>query len=408
MVIISSMDAKTIKLFLLFVCGCGTAGAQSPVEARHPQYISVNFAGGTALPAKVVPDRNLTTGYTAFSLKYAVSSRADRWQDYAFGLPYWGVGVYVPYFKDYYGHPFSLFFLQGARLAQLTPAFSLNYEVNLGLSFNWTHYDYRRQPGLLAIGSAVNVHLAGNLYFKWILSRRFDLRAGICFNHFSNGATRTPNHGTNAVSAFVEAAYRFVPSAGNSGRHSPFPYPEFKRKWMHDISIQFSARTLDVDTSEQLRMNLRDKYPHERFWVVGFNYSPLFRVARCFMIGPSIELIYDQSAVATVRGREDVQTHRYEEEVKLGPFGDRFSAGLSLKAELAMPGYSVFANVGYDVYTKNERDTRVYQIYGMKIHFYRNLYAAFGVRSTNLTKSKYLFLRLGYVFGRTREDGAAR
>ncbi len=399
------MTNKLKLLFLLVgILGCFQGWAKDSIRLAHPQYISVNFAGGIALPAKVVPNGRRTTGYAALSLKYGIVSRGDRWQDHAFGRPYWGVGVYVPYFSKYYGQPFSVYFLQGARLSQLNAKVSLNYEVNFGVSFNWNHYDYYRRPGLLAIGSGIDVHLAGSLYFKWDLSRRWDIRSGLGFNHFSNGALRTPNYGANALSGFVEVACKLgAPDNGAPDRWLS-EYPVFKRRWVHELSFQLATRTLKLDATESQQMNLRDKYPRKYFSVVGFSYSPMFWFTRRFMIGPSLEVVYDESAAAVIRGGVNEDTHRYDEWVKFAPVSKRFSAGLSVKGELVMPGYSVFANIGYDICTKNKRDNRLYQIYGMKVYLYRSLFAAIGVRSTNVSQSKYLFLRVGCALNRHKKD----
>ncbi len=398
------IDRLKLLLLLVGVFGCSQVWAKDPAKPAHPQYISTSFAGGIALPAKVVPNGSKATGYAAWSLKYGIVSRGDRWEDYAFGRPYWGVGVYVPYFSKYYGQPFSVYFLQGARLAQLNSTVSLNYEVNFGVSFNWNHYNYYRRPNLLAIGSSVDVHLAGNLYFKWDLSRRWDIRSGLGFNHFSNGALRTPNHGLNVLSGFVEVACKLGALDKEAPDRWPSEFPVFKRRWIHELSIQLATRTLKLNVTESQQMELRDKYPRKHFSVVGINYSPMFWFTRRFMIGPSLELVYDESAATIIRGGENAQTHLYEERVKFAPMNKRFSAGLSLKGELVMPGYSIFANIGYDVYTQNKRDNRLYQIYGMKVYLYRNLFAAIGVRSTNISQSKYLFLRVGCALNRHKKE----
>ena len=80
--------------------------------------------------------------------------------------------------------------VKGAQLKKFRDGLSLNYEINLGISFNWNHYDATDRPYFEAIGSRVNAHLGGNLYLKKSLSKRLDLYMGFDFLHFSNGAQR--------------------------------------------------------------------------------------------------------------------------------------------------------------------------------------------------------------------------
>lgn len=385
---------KVILLVIALALSPLYAFPEAPSGTMPPQRISVGGAGGIVLPANVKNNRDRSAAYGAWSLKYAIHSRGNRPQDRLMGMPYWGIGVWVPYFsKDYFDRPFSVFLLQGARLAQITPVFSLDYEVNLGVSFGWRHFDRLYRPDYFALGSQVNVHLAGNVHFRWWVSRHVDLRAGLGYNHFSNGAARTPNNGVNALSAFVEVGYLLFP-AGE--RISNSPLPAFERHWVHDVSARVGLRTLKLEGHDLDRTF--DAYPRRRFAVAGINYSAMWRVTRRFMFGPSLELVYDQSSRSTFTS--GVEDERYWERVALGSARDRFSAGLSLKAELAMPGFSVFANLGYDVLTRNGRDNRFYQIYGMKIHLCRNLFTSLGVRSTNFSWSRYLFVGVGYSFGK--------
>lgn len=387
-------------LLLFFLLLSSSVFAVDSIKTKRPQFIAVNFAEGLLLPTnKIAPGgKHKTSAYSALALKYGRSASGDCWEDYIYGMPYKGVGVYLPHFsaKDNLGDPFSLFLFQGARLKQLSPRWSLHYEINLGASFNWRHYDTYERPWFMALGSSTNIHLAGNWYFKWRLSRHLDLHAGVNVTHFSNGALRTPNNGINKMAAFVEMAYYFdrekETKVLTGGVYTP---PVFKKNRAHDLSFMFTTRTIKVDTVDT---GLRSKYPKRRFNVAGISYSYMFHNTRRFMWGPSVEMVYDESVNAVFKGEEDPYAGRYSEYVKLGRVADRFSVGLSLKGELTMPGYSIFANLGYDVLHKDKRDMPLYQIYGLKVYLKNNLFATFGVRSTNLTRSRYLYLNVGYTF----------
>ena len=63
----------------------------------------------------------------------------------------------------------------------------MNYEWNFGASFGWKPYDEYDNPENQIIGPKVNAYLNVNLYLKWALAPKVDLRIGATGSHFSNG-----------------------------------------------------------------------------------------------------------------------------------------------------------------------------------------------------------------------------
>ncbi len=389
--------ARRIVTAFLFLSICMAASADDSIPSQRPHYISLSFSDGLGLSNKKIrPDGKYSTPHlSALHLKYGIKAKGDKWQDYLYEMPYKGIGVYMPYFSSVrreLGNPFSVFLFQGATIKEFSPYLSLHYEINLGVSFNWKHFNAINNPEFIVFGSSTNVHLGGNGYFKWRLSNRFDLHAGLSITHFSNGALRTPNNGLNTLTAFVELAYNINET---KTKRNIYQLPVFKKNRVHDLSLLFTTRTLKVDIDDS---GLRSKYPKERFKVAGLSYAYMFHSTHRFKWGPSIEAVYDESVNTSFKGRINEETGQYREYYKLGKVGDRFSIGLSLKGEISMPGYSIFANLGYDIYHKDKRDKRFYQIYGLKVYLIDNMFATFGVRSTEGTHSQYLYLNVGYTF----------
>jgi len=273
----------------------------------------------------------------------------------------------------------------------------LNYEINLGMSFNWRHYDVVEHPGFFALGSSVNAHLGGNLYLKKPLSNDLDLHLGMNFLHFSNGTIRAPNYGLNSMAAFVELAYNINRERNKVIPEKPeAPFDRAEKRPVHDISFFVTYRSISVDT---LGTRLKSKYPQHLFRVAGLNYAILFRKSYRFMWGPCLNLVYDEGHNARVIAMTSEARNSYQEVIRLGKVSERLSLGLSLRGELTMPGYSVFVNLGYDFLSRNsDFESRLYQIYGVKMYLAKNVSASLGVKSNNLTQSKYLFISLGYSF----------
>lgn len=390
---------KIIVTVFLPALICLTATAGDSTRYVRPSFFAFSINEGFVMPTKKILSKGEYNAphTTAFTLKYGLRARGDSWRDRVFGMPYKGIGVYVPRFsmQKELGDPFSVFLFQGAKIADVGKDVSFNYEINLGASFNWRHYDTYDNPKFIVFGSSANIHLAGSWYFKWRLSNRFDIHTGLSLTHFSNGALRTPNNGLNTLSAFVEVAYKLQEERTEPSAIT-FPAPPFKKGTQHDLSILFSTKTLKVDIDDT---GLKCRYPEQRFKVAGLSYAYLFHTKRRFKWGPGIDLVYDESVNAQFKGETDLHTGQYREYCKLAKAADRFSAGLSLKGEISMPGYSIFATLGYDIYHKDHREKRFYQIYGLKLYLIDNLFATFGVRSTDITHSQYLYFNLGYSFG---------
>lgn len=333
--------------------------------------------------------------YTSFSFKYGITAKGDKWEDFAYGLPYIGVGLYMAEFyrNDDIGRPFSIYLFQGAQIKQFTPKFSLNYEVNLGSSFNWKHYDPFDNPNNLALGSAVNVHVGASAYLQWKFARKWDFNTGASLTHFSNGATALPNSGLNMASVFVELSYHFNREEYIPKFDASLTPPDFKKHYEHDISFLISSRHAEVDT---LGTGLASQFTSRKFKVLGASYAFLFCNNYRYKWGPSTEIVYDES-VGIISWRDiHPENGKAFDRVKLGKQQDRFTWGLSVKGEIVQPHYSVFANIGYDLLHANKKESRIYQILGIKLYLQNNLFGTFGIRATDFCRAQYLYWTLGY------------
>ncbi|MCD8165805.1 MAG: acyloxyacyl hydrolase [Bacteroides sp.] len=383
-------------LILLFTYTTLFANDSTKVKPQH--FVSFNTVDGFVFPTnESVQGEYSIPHYTSFSLKYGLASKGDKWEDYAYGLPYVGVGFYMAEFyrHDDLGQPFSIYLFQGGRLRQFTDRFSLNYEVNLGNSFNWKHYDPFDNPYNLALGSTVNVHVAASAYLQWKFAKKFDFNAGLSLTHFSNGATTLPNSGLNMASVFVELSYHFNREEYLPKFDATLVPPAFKQHYQHDLSFLISSRHAEVDT---LGTGLASEFTGRKFKVLGGSYAFLFANNYRYKWGPSTEFVYDESVGITSWRELHPESGKTLDRVKLGSLRERFSWGLSIKGEIVQPHYSVFANIGYDFIHSHQKESRIYQILGVKLYLQNNLFGTFGIRATDLCRAQYLYWNLGYTF----------
>lgn len=87
----------------------------------------------------------------------------------------------------------AVYAFQGARIMQVSPRLSFDYEWNFGASFGWKKYDGQYYPQNEVIGSKINAYINLGLVLNWQLHPQWKLAAGVDLTHFSNGNTHYPN-----------------------------------------------------------------------------------------------------------------------------------------------------------------------------------------------------------------------
>lgn len=366
-------------------------------KKKKPQFVGVNATSGFVFPTNdFVSGHKKIPYYSSFALKYGISASGNDWEDFAYGMPYYGIGFYSANFfrKKELGLPMSLFIFQGATIRQFSERFGLKYEWNLGMSFNWKAYDPFDNPNNVALGSSVNIHVAGQLYGNWYLNKNFDLNAGLTLTHFSNGAYRLPNSGLNLVAPYIELIYHFNRENINKHPGANMQPPKVEKRLDYEFLINISSRQIRMDT---LDTDLPSRYIERRFKVIGLNYATLFVNNHKFKWGPSVDLVYDESSGARAWREENALDHKVYDRVELGRVSERFSIGLSVKGEVVMPKVSIFVNLGYNLLHGNKYDYRLYQIMGMKVYLKENLFGTFGIRASKFSKAQYLYWSIGYT-----------
>lgn len=317
-----------------------------------------------------------------------------------FRSPYIGLGfdrLSLSDSKHDLGSPFSLYLLQGATLARFCDRLTMNYEWNLGISLNWHYFNTFNNPRNLVIGSASNIHISGKIYFNWMLSQRLDLTLGGGFSHYSNGAYQIPNAGINILHGSIGMNYHFNPANRAPMKireHMELERPYVKKRWAHDIAMLISSRQVKVDTTGT---DLASPYNDSNYRVWGMSYA-LMRVCNtCYAWGPSAEVTYSEGIGLRVRRDIDPTTGNYVDGYQLAPFRDRLMLSLSMKGEMQMPKFTMFAQLGYDViHSKRDTEPRFYQIVGTKFFLSGNMFATFGIRAVNCSAAQYLYWTIGY------------
>jgi len=202
---------------ILFLFFGGWMSFFSPLGLRAQVVDGVYISPGRGF---VVPHRpelrglvssHSTTFFAGFWKDTRYASKPKHWHG-LYGYPQWGIEAYYSDLgnRRALGHQFAaITFIKvpSKRLSGERIAASAIWGIGAG--YNTRVWDLGENPKGIALGSHFNVCLAAGYLIDVKLRERLHLETGVRFTHFSNGAIRLPNLGTNNLSAQVGLRYGF-------------------------------------------------------------------------------------------------------------------------------------------------------------------------------------------------------
>lgn len=288
------------------------------------------------------------------------------------------------------GSPVSAYLFQDVCFLNCS-RWSLSAEWNFGVSAGWSHFADDKFPVNSAIGSNVNALLGVGLTATYHINDTWALSATANAIHYSNGNTKLPNAGVNSIGMRLGLIYSFdpLPRADlRAGRDFAFrPGMEY------DLTVYGATRQRATNDSSGDIIILPGN-----FGVCGLNFAPMYAFSRYFRAGVSADFQYDESANI---GRHLVPD-TYGDNVKFyrQSFAERFSAGLSLRAELTLPVFSINFGVGRNIIADGP-DTRIfYQTLALKARIWRGTFVQIGYQLGEFHLPNNLMLGIGYTFSR--------
>ncbi len=287
------------------------------------------------------------------------------------------------------GTPTNIYLFQSIRLTRGQRLW-LEGEWNFGISAGWSKYDIVTAPANNAIGSRVNAMLGVGVSAVYRVGDNWDLKATVNATHYSNGNTHLPNSGVNNTGLSLGARYYFE-SQKYLNRTVAETEP-FKRGFSYDVTAYGATR-------RRVAVDGLDDYVVAKgsFGVAGVNVATMYDINRYFRAGISADMQYDESANLgkhRVEGTfgDDLKFHRQ-------PFRDCFAAGLSLRAELTLPIFSINIGLGRNIIA-NGPDTRIfYQTLALKAYVWHNSFLQVGYQLCDFHLPNNLMLGVGYTFG---------
>ena len=84
------------------------------------------------------------------------------------------------------------------------------------------------------------------------------------------------------------------------------------------------------------------------------------------------------------------------------PFSEQFAVGMSARAELVLPIFSINVGIGRNVICKGDDTTGFYQVLALKTSVTRNLFLHVGYQLSKFKDPNNLMLGFGYRFHNKR------
>ncbi len=371
---------------------CGKITSALGFDVR-PSYVFSSYKDDILRNVLDLENARNTKLSTSLHLKYSFSFAPSSPQGRIYPDAWQGIGTSVNFLGNPkgIGTPVSVYAFQGAPVYKFNDKLSLYYEWNFGASFGWRKCDGQIAYSNLIVGSSVNASLNLGAGLLWKMGKGYAMTAGLDLTHFSNGNTSFPNPGVNM--AGVRIGFTRSLGKGTDKSNNAVVFDSDSAKQRHKLQLDvtaYGAWRKRVYRGGETPVLLNGHYP-----VVGLDVAPMWQIKRIFRAGASLDFQWDQSTNlkkyhAYGSESEDIRFYR-------PPVLSQVCVGVSGRAELVMPIFSVNLGIGYNVIGPEE--TRAsYQLANLKVRITERFFLNVGYQLLNFQKQNNLMLGFGYSF----------
>lgn len=332
------------------------------------------------------------SGHLKYGFKFSPDSKMGKLYPYAIqGI---GVGYNTFYNSKEIGNPIAVYVFQTSRIATVSPKLSVDYEWNFGASFGWKKYDVENNPNNMVVGSKINAYINLGFFLNWQVAANTNLKAGIGITHYSNGNTNYPNAGVNTIGASVGITRSFGGGGSYNGTPEKIYRPLFDRYISYDLIVYGATRKKGVFPENNSPLLVPGS-----FGILGLNFNPLYNISRYFRAGLSLDIQYDESAnIGKHIANEFIPSTPEDLKFFKPPFKEQFSTGLSVRAEIVMPIFSINLGIGKNFICKGSDTNSFYQTFVLKTNITKNIFLHTGYQLYRFKDPNNLMLGIGYRF----------
>ncbi len=358
----------------------------------RPSYVfpTDEFFKGTNYTGKKI--NSSLAGHLKYGFKFSPDSELGRLYPYAIQ----GIGIsYNTFFNSKeVGNPLAVYVFQTSRIATISPRLSFDYEWNFGASFGWKKFDEENNPNNTVVGSKINAYINLGFLLNWQIAANTNLKAGIGITHYSNGNTNYPNSGVNTLGASIGITRSFGGEKNGKETLNKLINPKFERYISYDLIVYGATRKRGVFPE-----NDDPLLAPGSFGIIGLNFNPLYNFSRYFRAGLSLDMQYDESANIGQHIANDYIPSTPEDLKFFRPsFREQFSTGISVRAEIVMPIFSINLGIGKNFICKGSDTNSFYQTFVLKTNITKNIFLHTGYQLYRFKDPNNLMLGIGYRF----------
>lgn len=378
------------------------AESQDSIPRKIIHVIGLDFKPAYTFPTKSFfrgenmaqsPIRTNLSGHIKYGFKFS----PDSYWGKMYPNTIQGIGIGYNSFNNTkeVGNPLAVYVFQTSRIASITKNLSFDYEWNFGASFGWKKYDAEKNPFNTIVGSKVNAYINLGFLFNWQMTNEIALRAGIGLSHYSNGNTNYPNFGVNTLDGRIGVIWcpqDETKSELKNNRLAVIPKYGFKPYISYDLIIYGATKKKGITWQDGTGMVIPGN-----FAVAGLNFNPMYNFNKYFRAGLSLDAQYDESANIT---DHIANTSTPTDDVKFfrPPFIEQFSLGLSARAEIVMPIFSINLGIGKNFVCRGDDTNSFYQTFVLKTHITNKIFLHVGYQLYKFKNPNNLMLGIGYRF----------
>lgn len=325
--------------------------------------------------------------YASYSMQFGNQTTGRYAWEENYNYPYWGGGVAVVDFHEpeFLGTPITVYGFFNAPFKRWRK-WSFDYNIELGLTFNWKPFNPLNNPDNISIGAGRTVHISLGAEWAYQLSPRLSTVLGFNLTHFSNGALKKPNYGINTIAPHLRLRYHLRREEIRFQHHNLTAMePQFE--W--NLFLFGGAKNVVFN---DLNVDIIEKYEGVQFPVLGLSTSLNRQISYKSKLGVGLTLDYDSSHNAQVAIDEgDLETTP-------SPFVDKIQLSVSPIYELVIDRFSIVLQPSFYLYRKkiNDLTPNFYQRFGLKYHLGKRYFVGINLRAFNFRVSDFIEWHMGY------------
>ena len=385
-----------LTLILLSVIFLNSGNAQIIRQDSLPRkkILKIEFRSdiGNVLPTNAFvraqnTDADGLAHYSGYSIRLERQTTGDKLWQQLYKYPAYGIGIYSAFFSDTrkLGNPIAVYGFFNAPFFR-ADRWSLNYELGLGLTFNWNSYSPVGNPTNIAISADKSVYIDAGLSLNYQLSKRFAFSLGYGFTHFSNGALRLPNKGLNTEATKISLSYTL------SDYSISYPHsikPEFSGYYEWIIAGWGGARNVLYQGTD---VNLVTSYKGINYAVYGISNTLNRQLNYKSKIGIGVTMEFNgsqNSQIVIKSGSPDAAELSYNRHLALSIYPSY---------ELTIDKLSVVIQPGLYLYRMKAANMtpNYYQRIGVKYHFLKDTFLGISLRAYNFYESDFIEWTVGH------------